>query len=197
MAEELKELIEKIQQEGIDAAEEKSRDIQKEARRKADAMVAEARKEADKIVADAKARIAQMQESSRVALQQAGRDFLLELRNQIQSLLERVILMRVREALTPQELAQIISGLLQGSVTQESSVVITLNPADLEKLTSAFAGGVKEEMKKGIVLQGADDIRAGFTISFDSGKSHFDFTDESLAGYIKTALKPKLAEILG
>ena len=46
------------------------------------------------------------------------------------------------------------------------------------------------------MLKPAEDILGGFTISFDSGKSQFDFTDQALAEYIGQYLKPKLEEIL-
>jgi hypothetical protein len=39
-------------------------------------------------------------------------------------------------------------------------------------------------------------MSGGFTISFDSGRSCYDFTDRALAAYIGTYLKPKLNQIL-
>ncbi|PIW68507.1 MAG: V-type ATP synthase subunit E, partial [Candidatus Omnitrophica bacterium CG12_big_fil_rev_8_21_14_0_65_42_8] len=52
------------------------------------------------------------------------------------------------------------------------------------------------EAKKGIVVRASDEISVGFTISFDAGKSQYDFTDKALAEYIGVYLKPKLSEIL-
>jgi len=46
------------------------------------------------------------------------------------------------------------------------------------------------------VLTSGEEISGGFTISFDSGKSCYDFTDKALADYIGTYLKPKLNQIL-
>jgi len=56
---------------------------------------------------------------------------------------------------------------------------------------------LKEEAKKGIVLQPSDEIRAGFMISFDKGKSYFDFTDKALGEYISIHLQPRLRDLLG
>ena len=47
-------------------------------------------------------------------------------------------------------------------------------------------------MEKKIILKPAEEISGGFTISFDNGKSCYDFTDKALAEYIGTYLKPKL-----
>jgi hypothetical protein len=45
-------------------------------------------------------------------------------------------------------------------------------------------------------LRSADNIRAGFTISFDQGKSCFDFTDESLAEFLGQYLNEHVTKIL-
>ena len=66
----------------------------------------------------------------------------------------------------------------------------------LEKLEKGFLQELKEKVKSGITLKSTADISGGFTISFDSGKSHLDFTDHALAEYLSNYLKPKLKEIL-
>ena len=83
MAEELKNLIEKIHQEGVKAAEDKASDIENEAKRQAKAIVERAEKEAKDVIAEAKGKIAEMEGSGKVSLKQAGRDLLLSLRKEI------------------------------------------------------------------------------------------------------------------
>jgi vacuolar-type H+-ATPase subunit E/Vma4 len=51
-------------------------------------------------------------------------------------------------------------------------------------------------MKKRIILKPTDEISSGFTISYDAGKSLFDFSGEALAEYISAYLKPELNKIL-
>lgn len=196
MAEELKGLIEKIQREGIQAAEEKAGRIENQARRNADEILAKARHQADKIIREAEDRIARMQESANVSFEQAGRDLLISLRREINAMLDRLILSSVKEALNPQELSKIISSLIKEQTgKKKQDVIITLNKSDLQKLENEFLSELKELIKKGIILKPSDDIRCGFIISYDSGKSHFDFTDKALAEYISQCLKPKLSEI--
>jgi len=57
MAEDIGDLIEKINQEGIKAAEEKAQKIEAAARQEAEAILAQARLEAEKIVAAARENI--------------------------------------------------------------------------------------------------------------------------------------------
>jgi vacuolar-type H+-ATPase subunit E/Vma4 len=45
-------------------------------------------------------------------------------------------------------------------------------------------------------VQPSEDISSGFIISYDQGKSYFDFSDKALAEYIAGYLKPQLSEIL-
>ena len=197
MAEELKGLIEKIQVEGIQAAEEKAKSILDEAKRKAAALVERANSEAQKLIQEANERIAKTEESSRVALKQAGRDTMISLRSQINSLLDKIIRSSIQEALSPSELGRIIAGLIKELKPKHAEgIEITLSKDDIERIEKGFLSELKEEAKKGVVLKPQDEISAGFLISFDSGKSHFDFTDKALADYLASYLKPKLQEIL-
>ncbi len=198
MVEDLKSLIEKINQEGVKAAEDKAKDIETSARKKAEEIVAIARREAEKIIADAKSEVARMEKSGEASLKQAGRNLLISLRKEIDSILGRLVTLRVRDELTPGVISDIISSLVKNyKGGEEDDVIISLSKGDLERLKKGFLAKLKEETKKGIVLKHAQDIQAGFIISYDSGRSHFDFTDKGLADHISAYLRPHLAELLG
>lgn len=197
MAEELKALIEKIQEEGVRAAESKAADIERRASATAAEIVAKARKEADRIISDAKDKAARMEESGHATLRQAGRDLILTLRKEINATLERIVASHVHKALSPDELADMITAALKECHRDEKhEIVIMLRKEDLERLEKGFMNELRAELKKGMTLKAADDIRGGFMISYDSGRSYYDFTDKSLAHYLATALKPGLADIL-
>jgi V/A-type H+-transporting ATPase subunit E len=196
MTEDIKSLIEKINQEGIKQAEEKARKIEEEARRQADEICAKAKKEADKLILEANERIALMDEKERVLLAQAGRDLLLSLGKEIEAMLQRIIMAEIQDVLNPDSLGKIILEITKAQAHHKEDIVVTLKKEDLEMLEKEFLGRLKGEVKKGVVLRASQDIRTGFTISFDGGKSCFDFTDKALAEYIGQQLKPKLAKIL-
>ncbi|MEW6101579.1 MAG: hypothetical protein AB1481_04730 [Candidatus Omnitrophota bacterium] len=198
MAEDIKALIEKIQQEGIQKAEEKARAIEEEARLKAEQIIAQAKHEAKKVLEAAEASAEKIKISTESLLKQAGRDLLLSLRREIDELLSKLIHQSVATALTPQETGKLISEIIKGySAKEKGSLIISLNKEELQKIEKSFTASLKEEITdKGILLTAEDGISSGFMISFDKNKSHFDFTDKALADYIGTYLKPKLAEIL-
>lgn len=195
MAEELKSLIEKIQEEGVRSAEESGRAIESEARRKADEMLRKAREQAGDMVDRAKGEIARMEASSDASVKQAGRDMLLALREEMMALLDKIVLAETRKALTAEELGAIITALIkqQGG---RGDIIVSLSKADAERLEKSFMASLREEAKKGVTLKPSEEVNAGFIISFDAGKSHFDFTDKGLVEYLGLYLRPKLAALL-
>jgi len=197
MAEEIRDLIEKINQEGIRAAEEKAHNIEAAAKQRADAMLAQARLEADEIIAAAKDRIRREDENGKTLLAQAGRDLLLSLRIEINAMLGRIAVSEIQQVLTPEALFKLISEVVRNfSAGKSSDITVLLNKKDMETLEKNYLHKLEEETKKKIILSPSDEILGGFTISFDSGKSCYDFTDTALAEYIGSYLKPKLNQIL-
>jgi len=196
MTEDIKGLIEKINQEGIKKAQESARRIEEEARRQAEEIIARAKKEAQKMILEAKDEIARYDEKERSLLVQAGRDFLLSLKKEINAMLQRLISSDVHQALSAETLARIITEMTKSGGQHKEEIIIALNKEDLKSLEKGFLLKLKEAAKKGIILKESQDIRSGFTISFDNGRSCFDFTDKAIAEYIGESLKPKLAEIL-
>ena len=197
MAEEIRDLIEKINQEGIKAAEEKAHNIETAAQQRADDILAHATRESEEMIAAAKDRIRRDDEKGKILLNQAGRDLLLSLRKEINAMLGRIVVSEIQQALTPEALFKLLSEVVRNySAGEISDITVLLNKEDLEILEKNFLYKLKEETKKKIILSPSEEISGGFTISFDSGKSCYDFTDKALAEYIGTYLKPKLNQIL-
>jgi V/A-type H+-transporting ATPase subunit E len=197
MAEEIRDLIEKINQEGIRAAEEKAQTIEAAAKQRADEILTRAKREAEEMTAAAKERVHREDEKEKTLLSQAGRDLLLSLRKEINAMLGRIVVTEVRQALTPEALSRLLSEAVRNySAGEHSDITIFLNKKDLEILEKHFMYQLSEETKKTILLRPSEEISGGFTISFDDGKSCHDFTDKALAEYIGTYLKPKLNRIL-
>jgi V/A-type H+-transporting ATPase subunit E len=197
MAEEIRDLIEKINQEGIKAAEEKAQNIEAAAKKRADDILAQAKLEAEGMIAAEKDRIRREDEKGKTLLAQAGRDLLLSLRKEINAMLGRIVVSDVRQVLTPEVLFKLLSEVVRNySAGESSDITVFLNKEDLETLEKNFLYKLREQTKKKIILNPAEEISGGFTISFDDGKSCYDFTDKALAEYIGIYLKPKLNQIL-
>lgn len=195
--EEIKELIAKIQQEGIKIAEDKAREIQEETKRVAADIIHKAEIEADKMIREARETSSAMHLATQNSLKQAGRDLILSLKKEINAILEKIVVREIRHALPLSELDKTITALIKEAQQKEvRHIEVILNKDDLKKLEGAFLEKLKSEIKKGITLKPSEDILAGFMISFDQGKSYFDFSDKALAEYIANYLKPQLSSIL-
>ena len=198
MAEDIKSFIEKIQQEGIKVAQDKAKQIQEEAQRHKDEIIQDARLKAEQVTQEAKEKLAKMDANQKTLLKQAGRDFLLSLRSEINNILYKLTLTKIREALTPQALSEMLTYIIKETVkaNNKAEIIVMLKPDDLKKIKESLQGALAEEIKKGIVFKPQEDIQTGFLISYDAGKSQFDFSDKSLAEFISSSIKPQLEDLL-
>ena len=197
MAEEIKDLIARIQQEGVAAGQKQAAQIKAEADSRGQKIIAEAKIQAEKIIEQAKFEVKKLDESTNASLKQAGRDLLISLRKEINSMLEELVKLNISQALSVEELTRIIGDLIKNApLSLGSQIIISLAPQDKDKLEKGFLKQLTQETKKQIILKSADEIDSGFIISFDSGKSTFDFSDQALTEYISGSLRPELSKIL-
>lgn len=198
MTERIQELLDKIKNEGIEVAEAKARDIEARAQTRAGDIVARAQEEAARIVSGAKTESQKTKDVVEVALKQASRDMLLRLRKEITKTLEGIVLKDLRESLSPEVMVSLIQKIATAYLNnaQAGDIQVALSGEDLKKLENGFLAKLKGALKQPLVLRSADNIRAGFTISFDQGKSCFDFTDESLAEFLGQYLNEHVTKIL-
>jgi len=195
MAEELQELIEKIQLEGVKAAEDKSLALEAHAQKRAEEIVNNAERQAAAIIGDAKAQVARLEEGAKASIKQSARDTMLSLRKEITATLDRLVAVQVHKALSPDEMARILASIIKVGDNKEK-VVISLRKEDAEKVEKALLSELGHEAKKGMLIKSTTDIHGGFLISYDSGKSYFDFSDKALAEYLAVHLKTGLADII-
>lgn len=199
MAQQVQELINKIKTEGVQAAQEQAQEMEAQAKRKAEEIVGQAQKRAQQMTAEAEAQIKKKEAAAQMALKQAARDTLISLRKEIENVLHGIAAAKVGEALTAERLSQIIREVSQKAVEGDlvqKTIEVVLNPQDFKVLGNGFLSELQRQLKKPIQLKSADDIGKGFTISFDEGKSRFDFTDVSLAEYLGARLNDQVAALL-
>ncbi len=197
MTEEIKDLISKIKQEGVQAAEMEAVQIKTEAQEAALRIIAQAKKESQMIIEQAHIQAQRLNDSTQAVLQQAGRDLLINLRQEIINILGRLIKLELKQAMSAAELAKIILVLIKNApLSLGSQIIVSLNTQDKEKLEQGFLKQLIEEIKRPIMLKSAEGMQSGFIISFDGGRSIFDFSDQALSEYISGYLRPELRKIL-
>jgi V/A-type H+-transporting ATPase subunit E len=194
MTQSVQELISKIKREGIQAADERAKEIEDLARANAQTIIEDAKKEAEQILAEARKSTERMQNAAETALKQAARDTVLILKKEMERLLNKVALSSVGSALSPEQLGNILKEIILQNLDQK--IQVRLNLSDAEALSAGMIAQLQEEMKKRIELIPSGGIGKGLTISFDEGKSSFEFTDRALAEYLTNYLNPHLAELV-
>jgi len=99
----------------------------------------------------------------------------------------------VREALTPETLSAM---LVQIARDEKGDMTVRLSEESLKRLQQGALAKLQEQLKQKITFQSRDDLRGGLTVSFDAGKSFFDFSDASLVEYLGGLASRELARIL-
>jgi len=199
MSEKLKELLEKINQEGIKQAEGHAKTIESKAKTDAEKILRDANLKAQEIVKNAKIEAGKTQKSSQTALKHSSRDLLLSLKDEIKKILNKIIAAEVSKAMSHEEMAGILGKLIEKYIEKKgeaADIKILLKKDDLAKLKSTFVSKLKDNLKDGIEFKASPNINGGFSISFDKGKSFFDFTDEGLQEALSVYLNPELAKLL-
>ena len=140
MPEEIKGLIDKIQREGIQKAREDGLKLIEEAKEASLKILEEAKKEAGSIIQKAKEESQMLKSSTDASLKQAGRDFLISLRAQIELLLNKIIIQETSEALTPKEISRIINALIKDYAQKQKldKIEVVFSKDTLQKLRISF-----------------------------------------------------------
>jgi V/A-type H+/Na+-transporting ATPase subunit E len=199
MSQQVQELINKIKSEGIQEADQKAKVIEDRAQHAAHDIIDDAKKKADHLLLEAQEDIKKMRESTHAALKQASRDMLLSLRKEIEKILQSIVAAEVSGALTPEHLSDLIGTIVKASATTqkvEGGIEVVLNPKDLKGLKQSFIAKLQKQVKQPIHFEASEDIGKGFTISFDKGKSCYDFSDAGLTEYLSTYLNPHVSALL-
>lgn len=192
----VKELIEKIKNEGVVSAENESKRIIAEAEERAAQMLREARAEADTYKLRAESEIKKSEIAGREALKQASRDILIGLERQIIGQFQAVISDTVDRALTTDLTERLILELVKvWSDKGEEGLRIALSSADAKELGNVLQAELSERFKKGVEVVPLPRISKGFRIGGSDG-ALYDFTREGVTEILAEALTPELAETL-
>jgi V/A-type H+-transporting ATPase subunit E len=191
----LNHLIEKIKKEGIEEGRQSADQIVKDAQTEAKSTIEKARKDAEHILAIAKKEADQFQSNSELAVKQAARDSILQLKGQVSALFDRVFRKSVAEVLTPDVMKEMVLK-LAAEWGKDESVEVVLSAADQKKLEGVLSAGIRKEIEAGVTLKASGDVSGGFQIGLKGKNVYYDFTDESIADALKQFLKPQLKKLL-
>jgi len=197
MAQELQALLDRIQSEGVDKANEKAGVIRVEAERAAAGTVAAAEKKAADIITSAQAAADSLRERAEQAARQAARDVVLDTESKIRQTLERVLLRDTETALAGDLLKTLLETVVRGVVKNGVGGIEVLVPAaQVDELAQFAASRLAAEVRDGLKISASGDVKSGIRVMVNNGRIEHDFTGTTLTVAMSGLMNQNLAKIL-
>ena len=190
MAEELQQLLEKIQRDGVDKANAEAKAILDKANAEAKAIVEKAKEEAAATTAKAEADAQAFADRAKETIGQAARDTVMEVKNGVNKLFEGLLAQDVNAALADNAAAlaaDAVKALADGSDAQ-----VAANAKLAEALRAQLAAGAP----KGVTVVTDESVGTGFSVRLDGGRVEHDFSEKAITAALAKRLRPDLAKIV-
>ena len=191
MAEELQQLLEKIQRDGVDKANAEAKAILDKANAEAKTIVDRAKEEAAAAAAKAEADAQAFAERANKTIGQAARDTVMEVKNGVNKFFEGLLAQDVKTALADNAAAlaaEVIKALAAGTDAQ-----VAANTQLAEALRAQFAAGAAN----GVQVVTDESVGTGFSVRLDGGRVEHDFSEKAITAALAKRLRPDLAKIVG
>lgn len=197
MGEELQNLLDRIQKDGVARAQAESDRILEAARKKADAVRTEADNKAKALIEQAERDAATFAKRGEQALQQAARDVILSVGQALSGMLQDIVRREVTSALTIDTLKEMLVKTVEAYCKAGgASIDVILNEKQKDDVAAFLARKFADELGKGMEIRGDGTVVSGFRVSLDGGKVEHDFSDEAIAEALSRLVRPHLAEIV-
>jgi V/A-type H+-transporting ATPase subunit E len=199
MAEELQNLLERIQKDGVEKAETEAEKIISEADAKAKAMLADAEKNAKEILEKADQDAKAFDQRSKKSLEQSARDAVLTIGQALNKTLEGIVREKTSESISDNTLKKMLIEVVKSYFSDKKSdkkIEVLLNPEHQKDISKFLMSEFKGAMEKGLEIKGDDSIVSGFKVSLADEKIEHDFSDEAITEALCQLLRPRLAEIV-
>lgn len=191
MAEELQQLLEKIQHDGVEKANAESAAIVAKAKADADAIIKEATEKAATLRTQAEADAQAYAERAGKTIQQAARDTILEVKDALAKTFDKVLAQDVKTALAdPAAVA---------AMTLEAVKTLNAEAADVavsEKLADTLKAQLAATAVSGIAVVTDENVGSGFSIRLDNGRVEHDFSEAAITAALAKRLRPDLAKLI-
>lgn len=199
MAEELQHLIERIQKEAVEKAEQDAAEIISKAKEKAAAIVREAEAKAKATLEKAEKDAQAFTERSRRTLEQAARDLLISVGQGVENILKDIVAEAVDKALSIDVLKQMLVKMAEAYAARagsETRIDLLISPRDKEELIRFFAEQYRQRLLHGVEIHVDNELFKGFRVSFVQDHVYHDFSKQAIAEALTQFLRPQLAEIV-
>jgi V/A-type H+/Na+-transporting ATPase subunit E len=199
-------LIERIRDQGVQAAQQEADRVLAAAKKQAADIVAQAKAEADAERAKARAEIEAHRTASLDALQLAARDAVLDLKAQVINRFEQFVKRAVVSATRNEQLIRNIVLVLAGHAADEfirdKEIEVRISKSLLGEATleedgrQAILGLSSDMLREGIQLMPDDEVEGGARVRLVKDKLEIDLSDRAVARLICQRMVPRFKAIV-
>lgn len=191
MAEELQQLLEKIQHDGVEKANAEAAAILAKAKADAAAVLKDAETKAAALRAQAETDARAFEERARKTISQAARDTVLDVKASLGKLFDKLLAQDVSAALAaPAEAARLALAAVKDLGAVQADVAVGA------KLAAALKAQLAADAAKGVQVVLDETTGAGFALRLDGGRVEYDFSEAAIAAALAKRLRPDLARLV-
>lgn len=193
MTQDLQQLLEKINTDGVEKAKSEAEKIIAQANTQAKIIFETATREAKLQIANAKQEADAFERRAEETIRQSARDTVLNIETSVTAMLTALLLKDVNTALSSTELvAQLASEAVRAYVQGKGGLDVVASA----KLVDALREKLAAEALNGVTVISDDHTGAGFKIRLANGRIEHDFSGAAVADALAKSLRPKLASLL-
>lgn len=195
MTQDLQQLLEKIQRDGVGKAQAEADALLADAKAKAESVLSAAQTEAMKITADARQEAENFGHRAEETIQQAARDTVMKVEKAITSLLHRLLIKNINASFDadPGLVAELAAEAVRAHLNGKDGIEV----AAAAKLTDALRAKLAAEAAdSGVTIVTDDATGSGFRLRLDNGHVEHTFTGDAIAEALAKQLRPRLAALM-
>jgi len=211
----VRELIERLRDDGVKAGREKASQVLQEAREEASRIVAEAEAEAGKILSRARVKIERDQKACMGSLQMAIRDTELkmeaELKGDFAAHVRRLVSLEMGDREFIKQCILAVAGMATGHLVCEGQAVEVLLPKDLfetddfgtnltdegkERMHHLVLGISGDMLRDGVELSPSENLKRGIRIRLIGEDLELDLSDQAISELLLENLLPRYQAIV-
>jgi V/A-type H+-transporting ATPase subunit E len=193
MTQDLQQLLEKINTDGVEKAKSESAKIIDQANAQAKGIVDTATREAAQKIAQAKLEAEAYERRAEETIRQASRDTVLNVEKAVTTLLTNVLLKEVNATLnTAEVVAQLATEAVRAYLHEKGELDVVASA----KLADAIRAKLAAEAVSGVTVVTDDHLGAGFNVRLAKGRIEHTFSGAAVADALAKHLRPKLAALL-
>ena len=193
MTQDLQQLLEKINTDGVEKAKSQAIIIIDQANVQAKAIVAAATREAEQMVAQAQKEADAFEHRAEETIRQSARDTVLNVEKSVTAMLTALLLKDVNITMdAPELVAQLVAEAVRAYIQEKGGMDIVASA----KLVDVIRAKLASEAVKGVTVVSDDHTGAGFKVRLENGRIEHDFSGAAVADALAKNLRPKLAALL-